>query len=97
MFRTHISWKCMDRGCRNSFVIIPVITEHRPKVTDDVDDEKDGTFLRSHSQIATPCIPLDRMFSRGRRQKIKHSRGASKRSAGSISGEREDQNDNKQH
>lgn len=38
-----------------------IIAEHCAKVTDDIDNEENGAFLRLHGEITSFCIPVYRM------------------------------------
>lgn len=71
-----------------------VIAEHSAEVTDDVNDEKDGSLLGPHCEIAAIPITLDRMRSSSLLEKFPDLAWAAENRACSISPEGEcEQND----
>lgn len=81
----------------NSLVVVSVVAEDGSEVTNNVDDEEDGTFLGPHGQVASFSVTLDWVL-RGRfDQGVEDCAGATEDAVGRIGGEGEDQNDDEQH
>lgn len=74
-----------------------VITEHSAEVSYNIDNKEDSTFFRSHGEIRTACIPLNRMGSCRFHKEIKHCFGRTESVTRSIGCECEDENDDEQH
>jgi hypothetical protein len=74
-----------------------IVAEHGAKVTDDVDDEEDGTLLGPHCKIGTSSVSRYRMSGGGLDEQVKDCFWRAEDLACSIGGKGEDHDDDEQH
>ena len=74
-----------------------IIAEDRSKVTNDIDHEKNGSFLAPHSEITSVLISSDRMILRGCNKEIVDPPRATKISIRGVSSKCEDKYNYQKH
>ena len=79
----------------NRFVVVAIVAKDGSKIANNVDDEEDGSLFGSHGEIRSAGIALDGMFPCSLHQKIKDSGRAPKNLVGSVGGEGEHEENNK--
>jgi hypothetical protein len=93
-----VAGKSVDRVGSNGLVVVSIVHEDSSKVTNDVDDEEDGTFTRLHSEVASLGIAFDWMQLGSLLEKVIDLAWASESIGGGIGSEGEhqehDQDDN---
>ena len=77
--------------------MLRLTTKHGTEVTYDVDDEENGTFLRSHGKVTASCIAIDWVSGSGADEGVENCAWRTEDLARGISGERKDQDDDQEH
>jgi len=90
----HFSHGFSSDGLNTNLVVVTVVHEHSSEITNDVDNEENSTFTRTHGEIAALSVSSDRVTSSSLLEKVVDLSGATQSLVGGIRGERESQQNN---